>query len=150
VERKHLVPLIAAEALAVVVGGIWLVGQAANGDAETERQGIDIDRAVTATAVSSAQDITASSTVVITTTPPGQEPAEEAPAAPEPPQQQPVPVDEAPAPTGEPGNLLTTTTVATTTRVPDMPWCYDPNGKGWYSGAGEGCHEGGPHFVEYR
>lgn len=161
-QRKHLIPLIAAEALAVVIGGIFLVSQATSSGAETERQGVDLQQGtVTATsATTSAVEITGTSTVVLTaTTEPAQPAQRQAPAVQnepggQPPAGQPQTTQPAepvetvdPAP---PGNLLTTTTGATTTRVPDMPWCYNPSGKFWYSGVGEGCHEGSVDFVEYR
>ncbi|WP_367128336.1 hypothetical protein [Saccharothrix sp. HUAS TT1] len=154
-QRKTLIAINSALAVAVI--GVAGLAISQGGQAEPAEQGAVLTTAAAATSLtSSAQEISASSTVVLA---PTDTAVAEQPQAPvvqsgqrtqQPPvRQQADPVDPPVEPTGVPGNTLTTTPPTTTSRVPDMPWCRHPE-HGWFSGVGQGCHEGNPYFVEYR
>lgn len=153
-QRKHLIPVVAAQVVALL-GLAWYAVAQATGDGQPAEQGVVLDTA-SANTTTTAVEITGTSTVVLTPTETRQAPAvqEQQPVQQQVQQQQRVGAATEP----EPADPTTTTTTTrftmpqptTTTHTPDTPWCYNPQGKTWYSGAGEGCTPDSPHFVEYR
>lgn len=140
---------------ALVGLAIWLSpGQTAPAGPEITPAAGEVSTSVVSQATSTGSVTVSADTVVsqpaangaATTTKPGQK----APAQ--------VQATDEPAPvttTASAAPIATTTGVPTTTPPQTVaparePWCYDPNGQRWYSGAGEGCSESSPHFVEYR
>lgn len=151
-QRKVLVPVIAAQVVALLgLGGLILNQVNANPGSEPQL-GVELVEAGAVSGNSSTQDVstTTEAGTSAATPAPGTQPT--VPGQPFVQNGQPsttaVPVQPQ-EPTGAPGNLSTTTPPITTTTTPSTPWCY-VEGQGWFSGGNAGCYPDSPHFVEYR